>query len=72
MTHSVESRAHYGTTQIKVHRINGESAWQASVDARQTVREHPDEWSFTPFSAAEQRAAQRDIPADPALLDRAS
>lgn len=68
MTHSVESRDHHGKTQIKIHRINGESSWQDAVDARHTVREHPEEWSFTRFSAAEQRAAQKDIPVNPDLV----
>jgi hypothetical protein len=51
-------------TQVQIHRINGETARPDSHSAREAVLNHPDEWSFTPFSAAEQRAAQRDIPLD--------
>ncbi|MHC2298220.1 hypothetical protein [Rhizobium mongolense] len=60
-----ESRRHAGRTQILLHRINGESAWQDSIDARHTVRNHQDEWSFTPWPADVQKKAQRDIPLNP-------
>lgn len=62
---NVEDRRRLGSTQYKIHRINGESVWQDAVDARHTVRNHPEEWSFTPFSADDQKAAQKDIPLDP-------
>jgi len=65
----VETRHHRGVTQHLIHRINGESAWLDSADARRTVNDHSDEWAFRPFSAAQQKAAQRDMPLDPALVN---
>ncbi|MGK9282330.1 hypothetical protein [Sinorhizobium meliloti] len=62
-----ETRTYLGRSQTKIHRINGEESWQDSIDARRTVREHAEEWAFTPFSAAQQTAARKDMP----LTDRA-
>lgn len=62
----VETRHIAGRSQTKIHRVNGEEAWQDAIDARRTVRNHPDEWSFTPFSAAQQQEALKDTP----LTDR--
>lgn len=61
----VETRSYHGRTQTKIHRINGESVWQDAVDARRTVQRLPEEWSFSPFSAAQQKAAQKDVPFNP-------
>lgn len=45
---------------VMIHRINGETAEMYEIDARHTVREHPSEWSYTPFSPDAQKAAQED------------
>ncbi|NTF62087.1 hypothetical protein G6L91_11475 [Agrobacterium rhizogenes] len=47
-------------TKVTVYRCNGETADLDSSDARTAVRNHPDEWSFTLFSAEQQAAAQAD------------
>lgn len=68
MSQQTETRRVGGVTEIKIHRINGESAWTDSVSAREAVNNHPDEWSFVPFSAAAQKEAQRDMPIDPSYV----
>lgn len=55
-------RTYQGRTQIQIHRVNGESSWQDGMDARRVVRDHPNEWSLTPFSTAEQKAALKHMP----------
>ncbi|WP_412063755.1 hypothetical protein [Rhizobium sp. SYY.PMSO] len=45
---------------VTIHRVNGESATMYAIDARQAVRDHPKEWSYTPFSDEQQKAAQQD------------
>ena len=41
-----------------IYRINGDTADISFCDAREAVQNHPDEWSFEPFSPA-QMAADR-------------
>jgi len=65
-----ETRRRIGITEYLLHRANGESAWISAFDARATVRNHPEEWAFQPFSAAQQKAAQVDMPIDPANVRR--
>lgn len=60
-----KSRRTAGVTEFECHRVNGESAWIGAVDARHAIRNHPDEWAFEPFSTAQQRAAQADMPRNP-------
>lgn len=43
---------------LRMHRINGESIEVPSVDAHEATRNHPNEWSLTPFSAEQIRAYQ--------------
>ncbi len=45
---------------VTIHRVNGETAEMYAIDARQAVRDHPSEWSYTPFSDERQKAAQAD------------
>ncbi|RVL05656.1 hypothetical protein [Sinorhizobium meliloti] len=47
-------------TLVDVHRINGEKYSMETFDARAAVRNHPNEYSFTPFPRDEQKKAQRD------------
>lgn len=65
-----ETRRRAGITEILVHRVNGESAWQSAYDARQAVRNHSDEWAFTPWPADDVKKAQVDMPADPDHIRR--
>lgn len=44
----------------EIHRINGEIATMDTLSARETVRNHPEEWSVEPFSAEEQKKARKD------------
>lgn len=59
---NAETRRHAGRTLVTLHRINGESAEMDAYDARQTVRNHPDEWSFATWPADVQKKVQRDMP----------
>ncbi|KQT96967.1 hypothetical protein [Rhizobium sp. Leaf453] len=55
-------RQHQGYSQYEIHRINGESVWQAAIDARRCVREHPGEWAFQPWPEDVQKKAREDMP----------
>lgn len=61
MSDHVKTRLRVGNTQVELHRINGETAWLDTIDARKTVRDHPEEWGYQPFSADQQKAARRDM-----------
>ena len=55
-------------TKVKIYRVNGEEVELPSLDAREAVTNHPDEWSLTPWTkmqrqAALERALQADIDA---------
>lgn len=47
-------------TKVQVHRVNGEIYNMDGIDARDAVRNHPEEYSFTPFPADVQKAARKD------------
>lgn len=38
-------------TRVRIYRRNGETVDAHSTDAKMTVENHPDDWSFTPWPA---------------------
>lgn len=54
-------------TMRTVYRANGETLEMNSTDAQTTVARHPSEYSFTPFSAADQAVAKTQLKPTPAL-----
>jgi|GEM_PF-2996544 len=43
---------------MKLHHIDGSTADIDAIDARRTLRDHPSEWSTTPFPDEVQKKAQ--------------
>ncbi|WP_187182217.1 hypothetical protein [Rhizobium sp. WL3] len=48
-------------TKVKIYRVTGDSAEMYAGDAREAVRNHPNEWAFEPFSAEQTEKAQKAI-----------
>ena len=42
---------------VKIYRVTGDEAEMHSVDAKRAVSEHPNEWSYQPWSKEENQAA---------------
>ena len=55
---------------VKIYRITGDEAEMFSIDARRAVKEHPDEWSYQPWTKEQQQDAfEKALQADIDALD---
>lgn len=44
-----------------IYRVTGDEAVMDAIDARHAVRNHPDEWSYDPFTPEQQQEALRKV-----------
>ncbi len=55
---------------VKLYRVTGDKAEMDSVDARRAVKEHPNEWSYQPWTKDQQQdALEKALQADIDALD---
>lgn len=46
---------------VKIYRVTGDEAEMHGIDAKRAVKEHPNEWSYQPWSKEENQAAMARI-----------
>lgn len=57
-------------TNVKIYRVNGEEIELPSLDAREAVTNHPDEWALTPWTKLQMQAAlEKALKADIDAID---
>lgn len=57
-------------TKVKIYRVNGEEIELPSLDAREAVTNHPDEWALVPWTQMKrQTALERELQADIDAID---
>lgn len=57
-------------TNVKIYHVNGDKVELPSLDAREAVTNHPDEWALAPWTKMQRQAAlEKALKADIEAID---